>query len=138
MIGGDVAQQQRPELIDVGPTHVLTAMQMRRVIDPEAGPALEMELRDDVVNPHGSLHGGLMGALIECGAAGCAVGGLPGHPHGASLHRGAVRCHRCGRQSQTGRLGHPVLRATRYVTIEPDLSAPSFGSQSERTVSAAR
>jgi uncharacterized protein (TIGR00369 family) len=74
MNGGDVAQRQRPELIDVGPTHVLTAMQMRRVIDPEAGPALEMELRDDVVNPHGSLHGGLMGALIECGAAGCAVG----------------------------------------------------------------
>jgi uncharacterized protein (TIGR00369 family) len=73
MMGGTVAHEQRPELIDVGPTHVLTAMQMQRVIDPEAGPALEMELRDDVVNPHGSLHGGLMGALIECGAAGCAV-----------------------------------------------------------------
>ena len=68
-----MAQQQRREVIDVGPTHVLTAMQMRRVIDPEAGPALEMDLRRDVVNPHGSLHGGLMGALIECGAAGCAV-----------------------------------------------------------------
>jgi uncharacterized protein (TIGR00369 family) len=49
-------------------------MQMRRVIDPETGPALEMEMRDDVVNPHGSLQGGLMGALIECGAAGWAVG----------------------------------------------------------------
>ena len=65
--------EQKPESIGLGPTHVLTAMQMRRVIDPESGPALEMELRDDVVNPHGSLHGGLMGALIECGAAGCAV-----------------------------------------------------------------
>jgi uncharacterized protein (TIGR00369 family) len=32
-----------------------------------------MELRPQVVNPHGSLHGGLMGALIECGASGCAV-----------------------------------------------------------------
>jgi uncharacterized protein (TIGR00369 family) len=65
--------EQKPESIGLGPTHVLTALQMRRVIDPESGPALEMELRDDVVNPHGSLHGGLMGALIECGAAGCAV-----------------------------------------------------------------
>ena len=68
-----MAQEGKPEFIGLGPTHVLTAMQMRRVIDPEDGPALEMELRDDVVNPHGSLHGGLMGALIECGAAGCAV-----------------------------------------------------------------
>jgi uncharacterized protein (TIGR00369 family) len=59
--------------VDVGPHHLLSALQMRRVVDPEAGPALEMDLRDEVVNPHGSLHGGLMGVLIECGAAGCAV-----------------------------------------------------------------
>jgi uncharacterized protein (TIGR00369 family) len=48
-------------------------MQMRRVVDAERGPALEMDLRDEVVNPHGSVQGGIMGALIECGAAGCAV-----------------------------------------------------------------
>lgn len=66
--------QQSPEFVDVGSGHVLTAMQMRRVVDAETGPALEMDLREEVVNPHGSLHGGLMGALIECGAAGCAVG----------------------------------------------------------------
>jgi uncharacterized protein (TIGR00369 family) len=60
-------------MIDVGSTHVLTAFQMRRVVDPERGPALEMDLRDDVVNPHGSVQGGIMGVLIECGAAGCAV-----------------------------------------------------------------
>ncbi len=46
---------------------------MRAVDDPVAGPSLEMDLRDEVVNPHGGLHGGLMGVLIECGAAGCAV-----------------------------------------------------------------
>jgi uncharacterized protein (TIGR00369 family) len=59
--------------IDVGATHILSLMEMHHVEDPETGPALEMELREEVVNPHGSLHGGLMGALIECGAAGCAV-----------------------------------------------------------------
>jgi uncharacterized protein (TIGR00369 family) len=61
------------ERVDLGPSHLLTLMEMRVVEDPEAGRTLEMELRDDVVNPHGSLHGGLMGALIECGAAGCAA-----------------------------------------------------------------
>src|ERR1700684_2996100 len=59
--------------IDLGASHILLLMQMRQVDDPETGPALEMELRPEVTNPHGSLHGGLMGALIECGAAGCAV-----------------------------------------------------------------
>jgi len=55
------------------PGHLLSAMEMRRVDDPEFGPSLEMDLRPEVSNPHGSLHGGLMTALIECGAAGCAV-----------------------------------------------------------------
>jgi uncharacterized protein (TIGR00369 family) len=59
--------------IDLGASHILSLMQMQPVEDPEMGPALEMELRPEVSNPHGSLHGGLMGALIECGAAGCAV-----------------------------------------------------------------
>jgi uncharacterized protein (TIGR00369 family) len=68
-----VAEEEGTRFVDAGPAHVLTSLRMRRVIDPEDGPALEMELRDEVVNPHGSLHGGLMGALIECGAAGCAV-----------------------------------------------------------------
>ena len=54
--------------IDQGASHILTLMQMQPVEDPEMGPALEMELRPEVSNPHGSLHGGLMGALIECGA----------------------------------------------------------------------
>jgi uncharacterized protein (TIGR00369 family) len=60
-------------IIDVGTEHVLTKMQMRRVVDPEAGPALEMDLRDEVVNPFRSLHGGLMATMMECAAAGCAV-----------------------------------------------------------------
>jgi uncharacterized protein (TIGR00369 family) len=55
------------------PGHLLTLMGMRRVEDPENGPSLEMDLRDEVTNPHGSLHGGLMGVLIECGAASIAV-----------------------------------------------------------------
>ncbi len=54
-------------------THLLTSMAMRRVLDPEHGPCLEMDLHPDVVNPHGGLHGGLMATLIECAAAGCAV-----------------------------------------------------------------
>jgi uncharacterized protein (TIGR00369 family) len=53
--------------------HLLDHLQMRRVVDPECGDAIEMDLRPEVVNPHGSLHGGLMTALIECGAAGVAV-----------------------------------------------------------------
>ena len=61
------------DYVDVGPRHLLTSLLMRRVDDPVSGPSLEMDLRDEVVNPHGSLHGGLMGVLIECGAAGCAV-----------------------------------------------------------------
>ena len=61
------------EHLDVGPDHLLTAMRMRPVTDPEAGRALEIDLRDEVNNPHGSLHGGLMATLIECGASGCAV-----------------------------------------------------------------
>jgi uncharacterized protein (TIGR00369 family) len=68
-----VADDEEPVIIDVGAAHVLTSMQMRRVIDPETGPSLEMELRDEVVNPFRSLHGGLMGTMIECAAAGCAV-----------------------------------------------------------------
>jgi uncharacterized protein (TIGR00369 family) len=68
-----MAETEEPRFIDVGAGHVLTDMQMQRVVDPEAGPALEMELRDEVVNPFRSLHGGLMGTMIECAAAGCAV-----------------------------------------------------------------
>jgi uncharacterized protein (TIGR00369 family) len=68
-----VAVEENPKYVDVGAGHLLTAMRMRRVVDAESGPALEMDLREEVVNPHGSLHGGLMGALIECAAAGCAV-----------------------------------------------------------------
>jgi uncharacterized protein (TIGR00369 family) len=68
-----MAGTEEPRFIDVGAGHVLTDMQMRRVVDPEAGPSLEMELRDEVVNPFRSLHGGLMGTMIECAAAGCAV-----------------------------------------------------------------
>lgn len=55
------------------PDHLLTAFGMRRVDDPEAGPSLEMDVRPEVANPHGGLHGGLMAVLIECGAAGVAV-----------------------------------------------------------------
>ena len=55
------------------PGHVLTLLGMRRVQDAESGECLEMDLRPEVSNPHGSLHGGLMTALIECGAAGMAV-----------------------------------------------------------------
>ncbi len=68
-----MAAEERPEFVDVGATNILTLMQMRRVNDPETGFALEMELRDEVVNPFRSLHGGLMATLIECSAAGRAV-----------------------------------------------------------------
>ena len=61
------------DYVDAGPRHALTDLRMRRVDDPSAGSTVEMDLRPEVVNPHGSLHGGLMGVLIECGAAGCAV-----------------------------------------------------------------
>ena len=68
-----MAAKKRSEFVDVGPTNILTLMQMRRVVDPETGFALEMEFRDEVVNPFRSLHGGLMATLIECSAAGRAV-----------------------------------------------------------------
>ena len=55
------------------PGHLLSALGMRRVEDAEHGPSLEMDLRPEVSNPHGSLHGGLRAVLIECGAAGLAV-----------------------------------------------------------------
>jgi uncharacterized protein (TIGR00369 family) len=55
------------------PGHLLTAMGMRRVDDPEYGPCLEMDVRPEVTNPHGGLHGGLMATLVECGAASIAV-----------------------------------------------------------------
>jgi uncharacterized protein (TIGR00369 family) len=55
------------------PGHLLTALEMRRVDDPELGPAIEVDVRPEVANPHGGLHGGLMTAVIECGAAGVAV-----------------------------------------------------------------
>jgi uncharacterized protein (TIGR00369 family) len=64
---------QKPDFVDVGPTSLLTLMQMRRLNDPETGFALEMELRDEVVNPYKSLHGGLMATMIECAAAGRAI-----------------------------------------------------------------
>ncbi len=71
--GTDGGTDEGVETVDVGPRHLLSLMQMRRVEDPEAGRALEMVSRDEVNNPHGSLHGGLMATLIECGAAGFAV-----------------------------------------------------------------
>lgn len=53
--------------------HLLHDFGMRTVADPEHGAALEMPLDPRVLNPHGGLHGGLMMALLECGAAGIAV-----------------------------------------------------------------
>lgn len=76
---GKASESERPgrapRTVDAGAGHLLSLMEMRQVDDPEFGPSLEMVLRPEVVNPHGSLHGGLMGTLIECGAAGCAVRG---------------------------------------------------------------
>jgi uncharacterized protein (TIGR00369 family) len=69
-----MATAERPEFVDVGAANILTLMRMRRVVDPEAGFALEMELRDEVVNPFRSLHGGLLATLIECSAAGRVMG----------------------------------------------------------------
>ena len=60
-------------LISSVPDHLLNAFGFRRVDDPECGPTLEMDIGPNVNNPHGSLHGGLMSVLIECGAAGFAV-----------------------------------------------------------------
>jgi uncharacterized protein (TIGR00369 family) len=68
-----VAETEAPRFVDVGAGHLLTEMQMRRVTDEVTGPALEMELRDEVVNPFRSLHGGLMATMMECAAAGAAV-----------------------------------------------------------------
>lgn len=68
-----MATDEETDFVDVGPTNILTLLQMRRVIDPEMGPAIEMELRDEVVNPFRSLHGGFMATLIECAAAGRAL-----------------------------------------------------------------
>lgn len=68
-----MAEEQEERFVDVGEGHVLSTMRMRRVDDPEGGPSLELDLRPEVVNPHGSVQGGIMGVLIECGAAGCAV-----------------------------------------------------------------
>jgi uncharacterized protein (TIGR00369 family) len=68
-----MAIDDEADFVDVGPTNLLTHLQMRRVIDPETGPAHEMELRDEVVNPFGSLHGGFMATLIECASAGRAL-----------------------------------------------------------------
>jgi uncharacterized protein (TIGR00369 family) len=74
MGGAETEAEPEGELVRAHvPDHLLTAMGMRRVEDPEAGPCLEMDLRPEVSNPHGSLHGGLMATLIECGAAGVAV-----------------------------------------------------------------
>jgi uncharacterized protein (TIGR00369 family) len=53
--------------------HLLLDFGMRTVDDPEDGTVLEMPLAPRVLNPHGGLHGGLMMALVECGAAGVAV-----------------------------------------------------------------
>jgi uncharacterized protein (TIGR00369 family) len=53
--------------------HLLLEFGMRTVWDPEHGSSLEMPLGPRVLNPHGGLHGGLMMALLECGAAGIAV-----------------------------------------------------------------
>ena len=53
--------------------HLLHDFGMRKVDDPEHGPVLEMPVPPRVQNPHGGLHGGLMMALLECGAAGVAV-----------------------------------------------------------------
>ena len=53
--------------------HLLLDFGMRTVDDADDGTVLEMPLAPRVLNPHGGLHGGLMMALIECGAAGIAV-----------------------------------------------------------------
>ena len=72
---GPSLEPDQPEGLVRGhvPGHLLTALGMRTVDDPEAGPSLEMDVRPEVTNPHGGLHGGLMAVLIECGAAGVAV-----------------------------------------------------------------
>ena len=80
-VGGGI--DDGAETVDVGPGHLLSLMQMRRVEDPEVGRALEIVSRDEVNNPHGSLHGGLMATLIECRRGGVRRGG-----GGYGQHRG--------------------------------------------------
>jgi uncharacterized protein (TIGR00369 family) len=64
----------RGEPLQVGvDDHLLLDFGMYRVDDPDDGPVLEMPLAPRVLNPHGGLHGGLMMAFVECGAAGIAV-----------------------------------------------------------------
>ncbi len=70
--GGRVTEDGRPLQIGVD-DHLLLDFGMRTVDDAEDGIVLEMPLAMRVLNPHGGLHGGLMMALIECGAAGIAV-----------------------------------------------------------------
>jgi len=56
------------EPIDTGVEgHLLHRFGMRRVDDPEVGPALEMPVEPLVANPHGGLHGGLMMTLLTFG-----------------------------------------------------------------------
>jgi len=55
------------------PEHLLAQLRMRWMEEDGDEPWLEVDLRPEVCNPHGGLHGGLMAVLIECGAAGIAV-----------------------------------------------------------------
>lgn len=55
------------------PEHFFGTLRMRGVDDEDFGPSLEMDLRPEVSNPHGSVHGGALMTLAECGAAGVAV-----------------------------------------------------------------
>lgn len=72
MTGDAESGSGRPLTVGVD-DHLLHDFGMRTVEDPDHGSVLEMPLSPRVCNPHGGLHGGLMMALVECGAAGIAV-----------------------------------------------------------------
>jgi uncharacterized protein (TIGR00369 family) len=94
-------------------------MGMRRVDDPEAGPSIEMDLRPEVANPHGSLHGGLMTVLIECGAANVAVRA------GGSENIVATDCFTrfltIVRRGPVRVVGHVVRIGKRAIVVEADV-----------------
>ena len=78
-----------------------------------------MDLRPEVVNPHGSLHGGLMGVLIECGAAGCAVRAVESERIVASDM--LVRFLRTVQVGPARVVAHVVKRGRRSVVVQADV-----------------
>src|SRR5450432_1801047 len=74
--GDDASIDHIDDLFERVPEHLLAQLHHRDVDDPRAEYAMEIDLRPQIENSHGSLQGGLAATLVDMAAGRVIVGRL--------------------------------------------------------------